>query len=52
MGKKEAKKADRFIQLGIHAAQEAMEDAALVTDNKVSDDISESFGIVAASGIG
>jgi 3-oxoacyl-(acyl-carrier-protein) synthase len=26
MGKKEAKKADRFIQLGIHAAQEAMED--------------------------
>jgi len=52
MGKKEAKKADRFIQLGIHAAQEAMEDANIVTDNKVSDDISESFGIVAASGIG
>lgn len=52
MGKKEAKKADRFIQLGIHAAQEAMEDSLLVTDNKVSEDIAESFGIVAASGIG
>jgi 3-oxoacyl-[acyl-carrier-protein] synthase II len=52
MGKKEAKKADRFIHLGIHAAQEAMEDAKLVTDNKVSDDIADSFGIVAASGIG
>jgi len=52
MGKKEAKKADRFIQLGIHAAQEAMEDSGLVTDNLVSEDIAESFGIVAASGIG
>ncbi len=52
MGKKEAKKADRFIQLGIHAAQEAMEDCGLVTDNIVSEDIAESFGIVAASGIG
>jgi len=52
MGKKEAKKADRFIHLGIHAAQEAMEDAGIVTENKVSDDISERFGIVAASGIG
>jgi 3-oxoacyl-[acyl-carrier-protein] synthase II len=52
MGKKEAKKADRFIHLGIHAAREAMEHAGLVTDNKVSDDISERFGIVAASGIG
>ena len=52
MGKKESKKADRFIQLGIHAAQEAMEDSGLVTDNIVSEDIAESFGIVAASGIG
>jgi len=52
MGRKEAKKADRFIQLGIHAAQEAMEDSKLVTDNKVDEDIAESFGIVAASGIG
>ncbi len=52
LGKKEAKKADRFIQLGIHASQEAMEDAGLVTDNKVSDDIADDFGIVSASGIG
>jgi 3-oxoacyl-[acyl-carrier-protein] synthase II len=29
-----------------------MNDAGLVTDNKVSDDIADSFGIVAASGIG
>ena len=52
MGKKEAKKADRFIQLGIHAAQEAMNDANIVTDNKVDDNIANRFGIVAASGIG
>lgn len=52
MGKKESKKADRFIQLGIHAAQEAMEDAKIIINNKVSDDISDTFGIVAASGIG
>ena len=52
MGKKEAKKADRFIQLGIHAAQEAMEDAGIITDNKVDESIANRFGIVAASGIG
>jgi len=52
LGKKEAKKADRFIQLGIHASQEAMLDAGLVSDNKVSDDIADEFGIVSASGIG
>ena len=53
LGKKEAKKADRFIHLGIHAAKEAMEDANIVDENgKVSDDIAHSFGIVAASGIG
>ncbi len=52
LGKKEAKKADRFIHLGIHAAQEAMEDAGIVTDNKVDDSIADRFGIVAASGIG
>ena len=52
LGKKEAKKADRFIQLGIHASQEAMLDAGLVTDNKVSNDIADEFGIVSASGIG
>ena len=52
MGRKEAKKADRFIQLGIHAAQEAMNDANIVSENKVSEDIANRFGIVAASGIG
>jgi len=52
LGKKEAKKADRFIQLGIHASQEAMRDAGIITDNKVDDSIADSFGIVSASGIG
>jgi len=52
LGKKESKKADRFIQLGIHAAQEAMEDAGVVVENKVSEDIADDFGIVSASGIG
>ncbi len=52
LGKKEAKKADRFIQLGIHASQEAMNDAGLVTENKVDNSIADRFGIVSASGIG
>jgi 3-oxoacyl-[acyl-carrier-protein] synthase II len=52
LGKKEAKKADRFIHLGIHAAQEAMQDAGIVTDNKVDDSIADRFGIVSAAGIG
>jgi 3-oxoacyl-[acyl-carrier-protein] synthase II len=52
LGRKEAKKADRFIQLGIHAAQEAMNDANIVSDNLVSNDIADDFGIVSASGIG
>ena len=47
MNPKEVKKADRFIQLGLKAAQEAMADA------KFGDDIEkERFGICAASGIG
>jgi len=47
MDPKEFKKADRFIQLGIKAASEAMEDAGI-------DDIveRERFGISCASGIG
>ena len=52
LGKKEAKKADRFIQLGIHAAQEAMADAGIVSENKVDNSIADDFGIVSASGIG
>ena len=46
MNPKEVKKADRFIQLGIKAAAEAMEDAGF------SEIDSERFGIVSASGIG
>ncbi len=47
MEAKEVKKADRFIQLGLKAAQEAMADA------KFDDGIDmERFGIAAASGIG
>ena len=47
MDPKEVKKADRFIQLGIKAAQEAMEDANLAEGMD-----KERFGISAASGIG
>lgn len=47
MDKKEIKKADRFIQLGIQASNEAMADA------NFSNDIDfERFGISSASGIG
>ncbi len=46
MNPKEVKKADRFIQLGIKAAKEAMDDAGF--DGYESD----RFGISAASGIG
>jgi 3-oxoacyl-[acyl-carrier-protein] synthase II len=53
LGKKEAKKADRFIQLGIHASLEAINDANIAgEDGKVSDDIADRFGVVSASGIG
>ena len=39
MDKKDVKKADRFIQLGLKAAQEAMNDCGLVDENgKVSDE--------------
>ncbi len=47
MDAKEAKKADRFIQLGLKAAAEAIEDA------KLPEDVDrERFGVVSASGIG
>ncbi len=54
MDKKEVKKADRFIQLGIKAANEAMKDAGYISDEnkKVDDSISERFGLISASGIG
>ena len=47
MDPKEVKKADRFIQLGIKAAREAMDDAGI--DESVD---RERFGISSASGIG
>ena len=46
MNPKEVKKADRFIQLGLKAAQEAMHDAKFETID------SESFGVSSAAGIG
>jgi len=47
MDAKETKKADRFIQLGLKAAAEAMEDA------KLPENVDrERFGVVSASGIG
>ena len=54
MDKKEVKKADRFIQLGIKAAHEAMIDSGYVTaDNKkVDGSIADRFGIISGSGIG
>ena len=54
MDKKEVKKADRFIQLGIKAANEAMRDSGLTSleNKKVDDSISERFGCISASGIG
>ncbi len=47
MDPKEVKKADRFIQLGLKAAQEAMQDAAFGEGIDM-----DRFGIAAASGIG
>ncbi|MDA3908416.1 MAG: beta-ketoacyl-ACP synthase II [Sulfurimonas sp.] len=47
MAPKEVKKADRFIHLGLKAAQEAMADANLPADTDM-----ERFGISAGSGIG
>ncbi len=48
MHPKEVKKADRFIQLGLKAAHEAMEDSGL----KSGEYDEESFGIASAAGIG
>jgi 3-oxoacyl-[acyl-carrier-protein] synthase II len=54
MDKKEVKKADRFIQLGIKAALEAMIDSGYVSqeDKKVDSSIADRFGIISGSGIG
>ncbi len=47
MNAKEVKKADRFIQLGLKASQEAMDDAGITEDID-----RERFGVSSASGIG
>ncbi len=47
MHPKEVKKADRFIHLGLKAAQEAMQDAAIPEDTDM-----DRFGVCAGSGIG
>ena len=47
MAPKEVKKADRFIHLGLKAAQEAMADAKIAEDTDM-----ERFGVSAGSGIG
>ncbi|WP_419768137.1 beta-ketoacyl-ACP synthase II [Arcobacter sp.] len=54
MDKKEVKKADRFIQLGIKAAKEAMIDSGFASEdnNKVNDELAPRFGVISASGIG
>ncbi|QKF80952.1 beta-ketoacyl-ACP synthase II [Halarcobacter ebronensis] len=54
MDKKEVKKADRFIQLGIKAALEAMCDSGFATEEnkRVDESIASRFGIISASGIG
>lgn len=54
MDKKEVKKADRFIQLGIKAALEAMIDSGFVTaeNKKINEKDAPRFGIISASGIG
>ena len=54
MDKKEVKKADRFIQLGIKAALEAMIDSGYVDaeNKKVDEAIADRFGLISASGIG
>ena len=48
MHPKEVKKADRFIQLGLKAAHEAMQDSGL----KIGEYEEENFGIASAAGIG
>jgi 3-oxoacyl-[acyl-carrier-protein] synthase II len=54
MDKKEVKKADRFIQLGIKSALEAMNDAKIIGEDKkvISDIDTARFGISSAAGIG
>ncbi len=49
---REVKKADRFIQLGLKAAKEAMYESGLLENGKVNPSISDVFGVSSAAGIG
>lgn len=48
MGAKEARRADRFLQFGVAAAEEAMRDSGLVIDDSNAEDV----GVIVGSGIG
>lgn len=49
---REVKKADRFIQLGLKAAKEAMSESGLLEGNTINAALGERFGISSGAGIG
>ncbi|STP11411.1 3-oxoacyl-(acyl carrier protein) synthase II [Helicobacter cinaedi] len=49
---REVKKADRFIQLGLKAAKEAMSESGLLENGVISSALGERFGVSSAAGIG
>ncbi|WP_295737937.1 beta-ketoacyl-ACP synthase II [uncultured Helicobacter sp.] len=49
---REVKKADRFIQLGLKAAKEAMSESGLLENGVISPALGERFGVSSAAGIG
>ncbi|BDB64208.1 3-oxoacyl-[acyl-carrier-protein] synthase 2 [Helicobacter cinaedi] len=49
---REVKKADRFIQLGLKAAKEAMNESGLLENGVISPALGEQFGVSSAAGIG
>lgn len=50
---KDVKKADRFIQLGLKASKEAMNDSGLLgSDGRCSENLADRFGVSSAAGIG
>lgn len=49
---REVKKADRFIQLGLKAAKEAMNESGLLENGVISPALGERFGVSSAAGIG
>ncbi|MGA0926797.1 MAG: beta-ketoacyl-ACP synthase II [Burkholderiaceae bacterium] len=49
---KEARSMDRFIHLGIAAAQQAIEDAGLPSKDELDDELATRIGVIIGSGIG